>query len=376
MKILIISLMEGDPWGGSEELWYRVANHALDCGDEVHLSIKKWDTVPKKVQGLIKRGSIVHLRAHEKKNIATRVLNKIYKPVRKGNWTYLNNHFNHVVISFGGAYDLLYHKELLKRLKEENLNFSIIQQFNFDNHFLSDSNRHLAKSFFESADFNFFVSHRNLETTKRNVVSAIENAYVVSNPANISNLSSKIQYPNLEKPKFACVARLDVNYKNQDLIIEAFSRPEWRDRNFALNLYGKGKGENYLRELISHFGLQDKVHIQGHVDNIQDVWRNNHIMVLPSSAEGSPLSIIEAMYSGRPIIATDVAGNTELFNEKCGYVIPSIHVSCVNVILNKAWEDRGNWERKGLHAREHIRKTHNPNSHLDIYNKVKSLFFQ
>jgi hypothetical protein len=62
MKILFISLMEGDPWGGSEELWYNVAKYALAEGVTVHFSSHKWDKTPDKLLELINSGAIPHLR--------------------------------------------------------------------------------------------------------------------------------------------------------------------------------------------------------------------------------------------------------------------------------------------------------------------------
>ncbi|MFM8371511.1 MAG: glycosyltransferase, partial [Bacteroidota bacterium] len=151
-----------------------------------------------------------------------------------------------------------------------------------------------------------------------------------------------------------------------------FSGPEWKDRDFKLNLYGKGTGENYLKELINFYNLGDKIEVVGHVPDIRQVWAENHIMVLPSSAEGSPLSIIEAMYCSRPIIATDVAGNTALFNEKSGFVISGINLKSVGKTLNKAWEERNNWEEMGLQARNHIRSIHDRNSHEKIFSIISA----
>ncbi len=54
------------------------------------------------------------------------------------------------------------------------------------------------------------------------------------------------------------------------------------------------------------------VEVAGHVSDIRDVWKRAHIAVLPSRREGLPKSLLEAAACGRPIVATDVAGNREI----------------------------------------------------------------
>jgi len=364
--------MEGDPWGGSEELWFNVAKYALEKGAEVHFSTICWDRTPEKLQELINNGA----RPHFRKNPSIEFVKKVFRQLKSiypiGNWDFVTDDFDHILISFGGPYDLLDEKKLLKILIDKNLKYSIIQQFNYDNFFLDDKNRALAKTFLTKARHVFFVSGRNLESTERNIVTKLHNSVLVSNPANIRDLTEGIPFPENIKPTFACVARLDVKLKHQDLLISAFSEPEWRNRDFKLHLYGKGVGENYLRELINFYNMEDKIEIKGHVSDIRQVWTDNHIMVLPSSAEGSPLSIIEAMYCSRPIIATDVAGNTALFNEKSGFVISGINVKSVGKALNKAWEERNNWEEMGLEARKHIRSIHDSESHKKMYSIISA----
>lgn len=55
----------------------------------------------------------------------------------------------------------------------------------------------------------------------------------------------------------------------------------------------------------------------GHVENVEDVWAKHNALLLPSRFEGMPLVVVEAMLCGRPCIATDVGGNSELIQERC-----------------------------------------------------------
>lgn len=55
--------------------------------------------------------------------------------------------------------------------------------------------------------------------------------------------------------------------------------------------------------------------IIGHVANIEDYYRAADLFVLPSSSEGMPNVVLEAMASGLPCVATDVSGSRELIQD-------------------------------------------------------------
>jgi L-malate glycosyltransferase len=374
MRILIISLMEGFPWGGSEELWYRVANHALSLNHEVHVTVKKWDFVPDKVQELIKKGTKVHFRENEVTPHKIRLLRKIFKNFgeQKNKWEIiLENQFDHLLISFGGAYTILGHQDLIAMLSETKVSYSIIQQYNTENSFLYDSLRNQGREVFKNAQNVFFVCRRNQETTERNLVCKFNNARIISNPANLTNTEKHIPFPDIEKTlSFASVARFDVEIKNQDFLIEAFSDDKWKNRNFSLNFYGQGPGENYLKELITLYGLEDKVNIHGHINDISVVWERNHVLLLPSSSEGSPLTIIEAMYCSRPVMATDVGGNAELIDEQSGFLVSGVTLRTISNTLDRIWNNKVELEKMGLNARKRIITIHNNTSHSDILNVI------
>jgi glycosyltransferase involved in cell wall biosynthesis len=366
MKIVCISLMEGWTWGGSEELWRCVAESALENDIQVTISVKMWPELHPKVQTLSNLGAIVKQRSLSKRSFFFRIINRIlglkYR-IKDWDFIYLEKH-HHVLISFGGAYDIYNHLELQETLTINKIPYSIIQQYNEENIFLENQQRYKLRSFFLGAENVFFVSERNKKTTERNLVCELNNSRVVSNPAiNLNKKNILIDFPDLDTIKFACVARLDVGIKNQDLLIQVFSSPKWRERNFELNLYGKGPGEQYLKELISFYDLSKKITIHGHIDNINDIWKKNHCLVLVSSSEGSPLSIIEAMYSARAIIATNVGGNSELINEKCGRLIPVLDLNSIESSLDFFWMNRERLEEMGKASKKLIDTIHFNNSH-------------
>lgn len=84
------------------------------------------------------------------------------------------------------------------------------------------------------------------------------------------------------------------------------------DRPCVLKLYGTGPLKTELENLIAQLGLQDKVVMMGHVNNIAEVLRQSDLFVLPSYAEGNSNAILEAMSVGLPIVSTRVSGTPML----------------------------------------------------------------
>jgi glycosyltransferase involved in cell wall biosynthesis len=237
---------------------------------------------------------------------------------------------------------------------------------------LIDPYRSAGRDFFLKAERVFFVSRRNLETTERNLVCRLPQAIIVSNPANIASLTKRDDFPDKLTLSLGCVARLDTAIKNQDMLIQALSHHSWANRDFVLNFYGSGPGEKYLKELVDHLGLRNKVKFHGHVNEVKKIWEDNQIMVLPSSSEGSPLSIIEAMYCSRPVLATDVGGNSELIDETCGFLMQGANMPNLSAALEKVWTNRHRLKSMGENAFRRIVQIHDPQSHFRIYDQIRN----
>ena len=91
--------------------------------------------------------------------------------------------------------------------------------------------------------------------------------------------------------------------------------------NFRVFIVGDGKEFFTLKELVKQYSLEDMIIFTGYRENVKDFLEATDILVHPSLTEGIPLSILEAMYSKVPVIATSVGG------------IPEIIKDCENGIL-------------------------------------------
>jgi len=83
-------------------------------------------------------------------------------------------------------------------------------------------------------------------------------------------------------------------------------------RNMRLVMVGDGRLRNDVAAFLERAGVRDRVWLAGERDDVPDIMRGLDCFVLPSLAEGVSNTILEAMASGLPVVATRVGGNSEL----------------------------------------------------------------
>src|SRR5262249_22254470 len=132
--------------------------------------------------------------------------------------------------------------------------------------------------------------------------------------------------------------------------------PGWESRPWRLTLYGNGPMKDGIRRLVQRFGLEGRVTLAGHVSRIEDIWAENHVLVMPSRCEGLPLAMVEAMLCGRPVVATDVAGHWEIVEDNVsGFLADAPTVTSVGRTLERLWTRRDDLRMMGQAAAVGIR---------------------
>ena len=117
---------------------------------------------------------------------------------------------------------------------------------------------------------------------------------------------------------FGTVGRLQV-VKNQVLLARAFVRlvqiaPDLRER-VRLIIIGEGPARAEIAAVLDSGSVSGQVWLPGGRDDVAAVLRTLDAFVLPSLAEGISNTLLEAMGSGLPVIATRVGGNPELVDD-------------------------------------------------------------
>ena len=119
---------------------------------------------------------------------------------------------------------------------------------------------------------------------------------------------------------FINVARMS-EAKKQILLIEAFKLVNDKYKNTRLHIVGDGKLRKKIEDKIRELGLEEKVILRGIRKNISKELNNASVFVLSSEYEGLPLSVLEAMASGLPIITTDAGGVIDIVKNNINGII-------------------------------------------------------
>jgi glycosyltransferase involved in cell wall biosynthesis len=110
------------------------------------------------------------------------------------------------------------------------------------------------------------------------------------------------------------VARLEPQ-KNPLGLIESFALALRDDPRWHLLLSGDGSLREAAREHVTRCGIGGRVHFLGVRTDVAELLSASDIFALASHWEGSPVSVMEAMAAGLPVVATAVGGVPELVDD-------------------------------------------------------------
>ena len=134
----------------------------------------------------------------------------------------------------------------------------------------------------------------------------------------------------IEAVMLISVGELNEN-KNNQVIVRALGK--LKDRNVHYVLCGVGNKEPELKALVQEVGVANNVHFLGYRTDVKELMNTSDIFVMPSFREGLSRSIMEAMASGLPCIASKIRGNVDLLEDgKGGFLVP---VDDTDVIAEK-----------------------------------------
>ena len=121
---------------------------------------------------------------------------------------------------------------------------------------------------------------------------------------------------------FIAVGRL-APVKNFALMIRAFAAARSVDPSLTLRIVGDGPERPALESLTASLQLSGQVEFLGFRSDIDALLRSADVFLLSSTSEGIPMSILEAMRCGLPVISTDVGGVATLVEQGVtGLLVP------------------------------------------------------
>ncbi len=118
-------------------------------------------------------------------------------------------------------------------------------------------------------------------------------------------------------PRIVMLARF-APQKAQDLLVEAL---KGINVPFELLFVGDGPTRAAVEQQVAAAGLSEKIRFLGQRRDVPELMASAQVFALFTHWEGFPISILEAMRAGLPVVASDVGGVREAIDESCGRVI-------------------------------------------------------
>lgn len=139
----------------------------------------------------------------------------------------------------------------------------------------------------------------------------------------------------------------------------------------------KNSYQKYLTKLTREYGLEEKIEFLGSLDadGMKKACLEANVFAMPSTIENSPNALGEAMILGVPCVAADVGGVTTLMHHGAeGFVYQSTAPYMLAHFIMEVFAMEADAQAKGLAAREHAGKTHDPEKNLQdllaIYEEI------
>lgn len=150
------------------------------------------------------------------------------------------------------------------------------------------------------------------------------------------------------RPIVLALARLDAQKGLFDLLEAAARVPE---ANFVIA--GEGKERESLEDKARMLAIDGRVLFLGHRDDVPELLASCDLFVLPSLYEGFPLSVLEAMAAGKPVVATAIGGTEEaVINGGTGLLVPPHDPAALAAAIRSLLSDPPLGRRLGLAGRE------------------------
>lgn len=162
--------------------------------------------------------------------------------------------------------------------------------------------------------------------------------------------------------------------KNHSMLLNAFNALLKEYKDIKLLLIGEGydndpeNTEPEIKEFIKQRGLSDTVSLLGYRDDVADILNGLDIFCLTSYKEGLPISMIEAMAAGLPLVGTDVDGIRDVvIPERNGLLVKIDDVDGLKNTLYNLLKDEHLRKKMGLESKRMTSETYSLDACIKHY---------
>jgi glycosyltransferase involved in cell wall biosynthesis len=128
--------------------------------------------------------------------------------------------------------------------------------------------------------------------------------------------------------------------KKADDLLRSFARLKLERPDAELLLVGDGPLAGRLHALAGRLGVGDSAHFVGFQEDVAPLYAASDVVALTSANEGTPVTLIEALAAGRPVVSTDVGGVADVVSEgRSGYLVPPGDIGAFAGALARLAED-------------------------------------
>ena len=128
-----------------------------------------------------------------------------------------------------------------------------------------------------------------------------------------------------------------IDRKNQDSAIKAISR--CKNKNIILVICGRGVNDCKLKKLSKDLNIEERIIFCGFRKDVYEIMKMADVFLFPSFQEGLPVSVMEAMASGLPIICSDIRGNRDLINNNGGYLVNPLDIEKMSYYIDFLYQN-------------------------------------
>jgi len=146
-----------------------------------------------------------------------------------------------------------------------------------------------------------------------------------------------------------------IKRKNHETALKALAKVN--SENFLYLICGRGELEYDLKNLTLSLGIEDKVKFLGYRNDILEICAASDVFLFPSFQEGLPVSVMEAMSAGLPIICSAIRGNIDLIkNDNGGFLFEPDDTNGIILNIEKILNDTDLRQTMGQRNIDEVKK--------------------
>lgn len=180
----------------------------------------------------------------------------------------------------------------------------------------------------------------------------------IYNSVDVDRFTPRAQlFNDPSRPVLGTVARLHPE-KDYDTLLEALQQVQRTHPGTQLLIAGDGPDRPRLEQKARALRLDGAVRFLGHLEDVRPVLAQLDAYVQSSHGEGFSVSVLEALASGLPVIATRVGGNDEaVLDNVCGRLVEPRDPTALAEAISQILSNPGLARQMGVASRSHVTRT-------------------